>query len=699
MDAIRKMTRFSVVFFSVLAVMIALLIPAGYFILGYQNQRAVFETEAHMNSVFLSEIISANPGYWRYEQFRLVESLTAHTSRRYGEMRRVIDSKDSVVAQTGGKIESPVITVSHAVYDSGVPVGRVEITGSLRPLLKYTSAVGSFSVCLGAVIFLALKAFPLRALAKAMQSAYEEKETAHAILNNIPDIAWLKDKDDRYIAANEPFGTICGVAPADLAGKTDLDLWPRDLAERYRADDREVMATGKRKYIDEPLVDKDGKTTWILTIKTPIFNDKGEAIGTIGIARDFTERKQIEDELRYKKTVLSILQQISPSALLLVDENSRITSYNQQFIDLWGLPGEMVSAGIDEPVLRVVCQRMENPEAFLAKVNYLYEHKEETSHDELQLRDGRIIDRYSSPVTGDDGRYYGRVWDFRDITELKRAVEEVRKLNEGLELRVAERTKQLLDAQEELVLKEKLSTLGQLAGSVSHELRNPLGVMSNAIYYLKTIMSGADETVKEYLNIIKSEIDISERIITDLLDFTRTRTSQTNMVAVDDLITQSIGECKVPQCISLRVEIPDTLPAVKVDPLQMGQVFQNLVTNAVQAMPNGGELCISARLADNVGGALRGSPVSGDHTGSPLQKDTDFIEISVTDTGEGISPENMKKLFQPLFTTKARGIGLGLTVVKNLTEANGGRLEVKSESGKGTAFTVILPAIVNRGGG
>jgi signal transduction histidine kinase len=100
----------------------------------------------------------------------------------------------------------------------------------------------------------------------------------------------------------------------------------------------------------------------------------------------------------------------------------------------------------------------------------------------------------------------------------------------------------------------------------------------------------------------------------------------------------------------------------------MGQVFQNLITNAVQAMPGGGEVRIDARPA------------------------ADFIEISVTDTGEGISPENMNKLFQPLFTTKAKGIGLGLVVCRNLVEANGGKIEVESRPEKGTIFTVRLPA-------
>jgi signal transduction histidine kinase len=244
------------------------------------------------------------------------------------------------------------------------------------------------------------------------------------------------------------------------------------------------------------------------------------------------------------------------------------------------------------------------------------------------------------------------------------------------------RTRELFDAQEDLMRKEKLAILGQMSGSVGHELRNPLGVMSNAVYFLQMVLTNADDTTKEYLEIIKHEIDNSLRIITDLLDFARTRPPQIQTVTARALTDESLGRCAIPENVALQTEIPDNLPLLRVDPLQMGQVLTNFITNAVQAMPDGGELRVTARLAGTMQEPL---------LQNPEQETGDFIQLSVTDTGEGIAPENMSKLFQPLFTTKPKGIGLGLVVCKNLVEANGGQIEVESEPGKGTTFTVKLP--------
>jgi signal transduction histidine kinase len=259
--------------------------------------------------------------------------------------------------------------------------------------------------------------------------------------------------------------------------------------------------------------------------------------------------------------------------------------------------------------------------------------------------------------------------------ELKVQLLAEERTKQKLENLVQERTGQLLAAQEELVRKEKLAVLGQVAGSVGHELRNPLGVMSNAVYYLQTVLPDADQTTREYLDILQSEIAGSERIVSDLLDSVRTRPPQPETVWVAELVGQSLAKLVVPAAVELRLDIPPALPPLLADAQQIQQVLCNLISNGIDAMPGGGTLRIRAKA----------------------DEEDKNVTISVEDSGTGIAPEQMDKLFQPLYTTKARGIGLGLVVVRNLTEVNGGRVDVKSEPGKGALFSITLPATDERG--
>lgn len=132
---------------------------------------------------------------------------------------------------------------------------------------------------------------------RARDALRESRRQQGAILDTIPDIAWLKDKQSRYIAVNEPFGESCGVNPESLVGKTDFDLWPEDLAKKYRDDDKEVMRLRRRKRMVEPLEDSKGKRIWLETIKTPIYDEHGQVVGTSGIGRDITEVKQAQEQL------------------------------------------------------------------------------------------------------------------------------------------------------------------------------------------------------------------------------------------------------------------------------------------------------------------------------------------------------------------------------------------------------------------
>jgi signal transduction histidine kinase len=243
--------------------------------------------------------------------------------------------------------------------------------------------------------------------------------------------------------------------------------------------------------------------------------------------------------------------------------------------------------------------------------------------------------------------------------------------NADLEQRIEERMYELRDAQERLVRHEKLSVLGQMASSVGHELRNPLAVINSSVYYLKLVQPHADDMIKKHLGIIEKEVWTSEKIITDLLDFARIESVDREAVSVSDLIRQTLERFPAPESVQVTLDIPIDLPQIFVDVRQLTQVLGNLTINACQAMKDGGKLTMDC--------------------GQLTVDDISWILITVKDSGVGIPPENMGKLFEPLFTTKTKGIGLGLAVSKKLTEANGGCIEVQSEPGKGSTFTIWLP--------
>jgi signal transduction histidine kinase len=262
---------------------------------------------------------------------------------------------------------------------------------------------------------------------------------------------------------------------------------------------------------------------------------------------------------------------------------------------------------------------------------------------------------------------------FRD---LKTSEEQLRVYAERLEEMVAERTEELREAQEQLVRRERLAVMGQMAGSVGHELRNPLGVITAAIYYLRDVLSEAEEDVARVLEIIDNEAQEASKITRDLLDFAGTRQADRKAVSVSDLLQDALERANVPERVQVEVDVAPEMPDLWVDPQQIGrQALVNLIVNAYEAMPDGGQLTIVAQGA-------------GEAAASPAA-----IAVRIQDTGCGIPGENLTKIFEPLFTTKAGGIGLGLTVVKHLIELNGGSIEVESVEGEGTTFTVYLPAV------
>ncbi len=215
---------------------------------------------------------------------------------------------------------------------------------------------------------------------------------------------------------------------------------------------------------------------------------------------------------------------------------------------------------------------------------------------------------------------------------------------------------------------EKLTMLGQLAGGVGHELRNPLGAIKNASYFLNMVLKEPEPEVKGTLEILDKEIKTSEMIINSLLGFARPKLPLLQRVDINNLIQEVVSGTTVPQNIEITKDLNMSLPIVLADPSQLTLVFRNIILNAIQAMIEGGKIRIKTSVPN-----------------------PDVISITIQDTGIGISQENLRKLFEPLFTTKAKGIGFGLAISKLIVESHGGIIKALSEEGKSSTFTIEIP--------
>jgi PAS domain S-box-containing protein len=271
------------------------------------------------------------------------------------------------------------------------------------------------------------------------------------------------------------------------------------------------------------------------------------------------------------------------------------------------------------------------------------------------------------PLFGRAGDVTHVVGVIHDITRLKAAEEALRVANEQLELRVRERTAALEVAQDELVRKERLAVLGQLAGGLAHQIRNPLGAIANATSILDAALKGISvpHDARRALGVISEETWSANRIITDLLDFARVRPAQPVRADVRELLAQVIAAERIPSAIELRSEAHD-LPDVAIDVHQVRDALENLVRNAVEAMPTGGVLTVDAR------------------------RDGSSVVVRIADTGSGIPDAIRSRLFEPLVTSKPYGMGLGLPTAKALIENQHGALAVVPVA-RGACFEVRLP--------
>jgi signal transduction histidine kinase/CheY-like chemotaxis protein len=288
----------------------------------------------------------------------------------------------------------------------------------------------------------------------------------------------------------------------------------------------------------------------------------------------------------------------------------------------------------------------------------------------------------------------------RLFADLEQAKAELERWSEELEIKVEERTEELKEAQERLLRAQRLAAIGQLGASVCHELGNPLGVINNSVYYLKTMLRDVDGRGKKHLEIMNVEIARAKKITRDLLSLTEGKEPALQKIQINTIVQDTLSRTPGLDKVAVITKLREDLPPLMADPGQIEQVFTNLILNAVQAMTSSNLRAEPIRLSSSQAqaegsdfGELSRAVETPD--GAKLEIATrvedGFMVTEFKDNGCGIPDENLEKIFELLFSTKVRGIGLGLPLSKKIVEAHGGSIEVESEIGRGSTFTVKLP--------
>ncbi|MBX7150279.1 response regulator [bacterium] len=280
--------------------------------------------------------------------------------------------------------------------------------------------------------------------------------------------------------------------------------------------------------------------------------------------------------------------------------------------------------------------------------------------------------------SGNVYRYIIKPWDTEELrltvrqafelyylqTENKSLTDELLQKNKMLESKIIE----LKTAQEKLLRTEKFMTIGQLTASIGHELKNPLSRIKSSAAVLQSEINEASDEVRELLRIIDNEVMISTKIINDLLDFSRERQAILNKTNLDKVIDQTLQRLKIPSYITIEKNTGSDIPDLFLDEGQIQQILVNVLLNAIQAMDeNGGKLYIRTSV------------------------NADKVQLSIKDTGCGMNAEQIKKIFEPLYTTKPKGIGLGMSVVKMLLDKHNAEIKVESRENIGTTVTILFP--------
>lgn len=497
---------------------------------------------------------------------------------------------------------------------------------------------------------------PRRILDTELHALEAARGLTAQIIDALPVRVFWKDRNLVYLGCNEAFAHDAGLAePRDVVGKDDAQMVWREQATRYRDDDRQVLESGLPKLlIEEPQTTSDGHTITVLTSKVPLRDATGEISGVLGTYMDVTQLKQAETSA----ALLAMAVRQTAEAILITDADGTILDVNPAFERSSGYTREEALA--QNP--RMLKSGEQDPTFYEQMWAELTAGRVWRGRLTNRRKDGTLYDEEVSisPMRDAQGKTTNFVAVKLDITRQQQLESQLRRA-------------------------QRLESIGTLAGGVAHDLNNALAPILMAAGLLRLEFPGS---AKEDLDLIEDGARRAADLVRRLLVFARGADGDRSPVQLQPLFDEMerMIRSTFPKNIDLEIgRCPSALPAILGDATQLHQVLLNLSVNARDAMPGGGTLSLKADVTDVAATleivTLRAKPGR-------------YVVVQVTDTGTGIEPELIDRIFEPFFSTKSKdkGTGLGLATTLGIIKGHGGFIRVYSPPGKGTTFRIYLPA-------
>ncbi len=497
---------------------------------------------------------------------------------------------------------------------------------------------------------------------KLAEEKLSEKNTMlQTLLHAIPDQVFFKDSKGRFLLVNKAMEETCGLGQDALAGMTDDELSPPDVAEKCKKSDAEAIKRGRPVSSDEYYTDKNGETRFLDVVKAPIFDNKGDLTGLVVVSRDITERKEAEEKIRQNEEFIRSILDTVDEGFIVIDKDYRILTANKAYCGQAALPCEEVigrhcyeiSHNNSRPCYE------EGEECAVRQVfatgkphAVLHRHRDHEGH-------VLYVETKGFPIKDTEGNVTSVIETVNNITE-----------------------KHLLE--EERLKTQKLESIGTLAGGIAHDFNN---LLQGIFGYISMAIMTYDQKEKSLAMLEQAEkaLHQSVNLTTQLLTFSKGGKPVKKPLSLEPVIENAVKFALSGSRTEYQLNIDHGLWQVNGDAGQLGQVIQNIVLNADQAMPKGGVVKIAAR---NVAADDRSLP-------STLAQDN-YVVLTIEDNGVGIPEGYLNKIFDPYFTTKDKGSGLGLATSYSIIRNHAGEILVTSAAGKGSLFTLYIPATTAR---